>query len=145
MQIGGLARLTGCNIETIRYYERIGLMPPAARRGRYRSFGDSDVRRLRFVRRARELGFSLHDVRVLLDLSDDSVASCAQAREIAQFQLASARARIADLQKIEGALAAAVKACGEADSFDCPLLDVLAGGPFDTCVVDVIPPSPHAA
>lgn len=145
MQIGGLARLTGCNIETIRYYERIGLIPAAARRGRYRSFGNDDVRRLRFVRRARELGFSLHDVRVLLDLSDDSVASCAQASEIAKVQLALARARIADLRKIERALATAVKACGDTDSFDCPLLDALAGGPSNPCVADAIPPSPHAA
>ncbi|MHB0734331.1 MerR family transcriptional regulator, partial [Roseomonas mucosa] len=63
--IGELSRRTGCNIETIRYYERIGLLPIPARRGRYRLFGEEDIRRLRFVRRARELGFTLNEVGAL--------------------------------------------------------------------------------
>ena len=66
IQIGELSRRTGCNIETIRYYERIGLMPAPPRRGRYRSYGGEDVGRLGFVRRARELGFTLDEVRALL-------------------------------------------------------------------------------
>lgn len=69
IQIGELSRRTGCNIETIRYYERIGLMPAPPRRGRYRSYGGEDVGRLGFVRRARELGFTLDEVRALLGLA----------------------------------------------------------------------------
>ena len=67
--IGELSRRTGCNIETIRYYERIRLLPSPPRRGRYRSYGAEDVGRLAFVRRARELGFTLDDVRNLLGLA----------------------------------------------------------------------------
>src|ERR1700739_2452712 len=73
--IGELSRRTGCNIETIRYYERIGLMPEPPRRGRYRSYGPEDVGRLGFVRRARELGFTLDEVRALLGLAADGQAS----------------------------------------------------------------------
>ena len=79
IQIGELSRRTGCNIETIRYYERIGLMPAPPRRGRYRSYGAGDVGRLGFVRRARELGFTLDEVRALLRLAAGGEASCAGA------------------------------------------------------------------
>src|SRR3546814_6810124 len=69
IQIGELSRRTGCNIETIRYYERVGLLPIPQRRGRYRSYAREDVARLGFVRRARELGFTLEEVRALLGLA----------------------------------------------------------------------------
>jgi MerR family mercuric resistance operon transcriptional regulator len=81
--IGELSRRTGCNIETIRYYERIGLLPAPPRRGRYRSYGLEDVGRLGFVRRARELGFTLEEVRTLLCLAAGGPASCTEARELA--------------------------------------------------------------
>ena len=81
--IGELSRRTRCNIETIRYYERIGLLPKAARRGRYRSFGTADVARLNFVRRARELGFTLDEIRALLGIATADTVSCDDAREIA--------------------------------------------------------------
>jgi MerR family mercuric resistance operon transcriptional regulator len=77
IQIGELSRRTRCNIETIRYYERIGLMPAPPRRGRYRSYGAEHVGRLGFVRRARELGFTLDEVRALLRLASGGEASCA--------------------------------------------------------------------
>ena len=95
MPIGELSRRTGCNIETIRYYERIGLMP--ARRGRYRSYGPEDVGRLGFVRRARELGFTLDDVRALFGLASGGQASCAEARDLAGAHLKDVRTSIADL------------------------------------------------
>jgi MerR family mercuric resistance operon transcriptional regulator len=69
LPIGELSRRTGCNVETIRYYERIGLLPPPARNGRYRSVSAGDEARLVFVRRARELGFTLEEIRALLKLS----------------------------------------------------------------------------
>ncbi|MDQ4421915.1 MerR family transcriptional regulator [Sphingobium sp. DEHP117] len=84
IQIGELSRRTSCNIETIRYYERIGLLPVPPRRGRYRSYGREDVARLGFVRRARELGFTLDEVRALLGLAAGGQASCTEVRELAR-------------------------------------------------------------
>lgn len=94
IQIGELSRRTGCNIETIRYYERIGLLPaPARSAGRYRVYQTTDVRRLAFIRRARELGFTLDAVRALLALSDDGCAACPEARQLAAGHLAEVRAK----------------------------------------------------
>jgi MerR family mercuric resistance operon transcriptional regulator len=81
--IGELSKRTGCNIETIRYYERIGLLPTPPRRGRYRSYEPSHVATLRFVRRSRELGFKLEEVRALLALASGGGASCADVRALA--------------------------------------------------------------
>jgi MerR family mercuric resistance operon transcriptional regulator len=103
--IGELSRRTGCNIETIRYYERIGLLPAPPRCGRYRSYGPEDVDRLGFVRRARELGFRLDAVRALLGLAAGGQASCAEARDLAASHLKDVRARISDLRRMERILA----------------------------------------
>jgi MerR family mercuric resistance operon transcriptional regulator len=125
--IGELSRRTGCNIETIRYYERIGLVPPPPRNGRYRSFSDSDVARLMFVRRARELGFTLDDVRALLKLAaGDDRSACAEVREISVGHLSAVRARIADLRAMERVLATAVRQCDAGQQLGCPLIDALA-------------------
>ena len=99
--IGELSRRTRCNIETIRYYERIGLLPEAARRGRYRSFGPADVARLHFVRRARELGFTLDEVRTLLGIATANDISCDDAREIATLHLTL---RVADFGQLANVL-----------------------------------------
>ena len=80
--IGELSRRTGCNIETVRYYERIGLLPKPSRRGRYRSYDIEDVGRLTFVRRSRELGFTLDEVRALLALAAGGHDACAEVREM---------------------------------------------------------------
>jgi len=93
--IGEVSRRTGCNIETIRYYERIGLLPAPDRQGRFRRYGLGDVRRLTFVRRARELGFTLDGVRALLMLSaTDDQRACAEVRGISAAHLAGVRPRI---------------------------------------------------
>lgn len=128
--IGELSRRTGCNVETVRYYERIGLIPPAPRTtGRYRLYGDADVRRLAFVRRARELGFTLADVRTLLTLAPgQSDGPCAQARELAAAHLAAVRAKIADLRAMERVLDDAVARCAAGGDPCCPVIDALAGG-----------------
>jgi len=123
--IGELSRRTGCNVETIRYYERIGLVPPPPRRGRYRSYGPDDVRRLGFVRRARELGFTLDQVRTLFSLAAGGQGSCADARGIAITHLKDVRARIADLERMERVLADTVRACEMNDMAGCPLIDTL--------------------
>jgi MerR family transcriptional regulator, mercuric resistance operon regulatory protein len=112
MTIGELSRRTGGNVETIRYYERIGLLPVPDRKGRYRRYGAADVGRLVFVRRARELGFTLDEVRVLLKLSRvDGGAACAEVRDLAASHLAEVQTKIADLQAMEQTLTEAVRRC----------------------------------
>jgi MerR family mercuric resistance operon transcriptional regulator len=125
IQIGDLSRRTRCNIETIRYYERIGLLPQPPRRGRYRQFTEDDVARLSFVRRARELGFTLQAVQTLLDLAAGEPEACAQARKLAAQHLSEVRGRIADLRRMERVLAETVRACSERDHTGCPLIDTL--------------------
>src|SRR5579883_289042 len=124
--IGELSRQTGCNIETIRYYERIGLMPEPPRRGRYRSYGPEDVGRLGFVRRARELGFTLEEVRALLGLAAGGPASCGDARDLAAAHLQDVRRRITDLKRMERVLAGTVRACDSGDDTCCPLIAALS-------------------
>jgi MerR family mercuric resistance operon transcriptional regulator len=124
--IGELARRAGCNIETIRYYERIGLLPAPPRRGRYRSYEGGHVAMLSFVRRSRELGFTLQEVRTLLSLASGGHESCAEARAIAAGHLREVRARLADLRRMERVLAGAVAACDAGDNAGCPLIDTLS-------------------
>ncbi|MGH8713066.1 MAG: MerR family transcriptional regulator [Casimicrobiaceae bacterium] len=123
--IGELSKRTGCNIETIRYYERIGVVPAPPRRGRYRSYGADDVRRLRFVRRLRELGFTLDEVRALFGLAAGGQGSCSSARSLAAAHLLDIKARIADLRRMERVLADAVQACDAGSDAGCPLIDSL--------------------
>ncbi len=129
--IGTLSRLTGVNIETIRYYERIGLMrKPPRTRGGHRSYELEHVEHLRFIRRARALGFGLDGIRGLLMLSGRAANSCAEAREIAAAHLAELRAKRDDLTRLEKALADTIaqcdaRCCGPAVPA-CPILEVLA-------------------
>jgi MerR family transcriptional regulator, mercuric resistance operon regulatory protein len=128
IQIGELSRRTGCNIETIRYYERIGLLrEPARSAGRYRVY-DGDVRRLAFIRRARELSFKLDEVRTLLTLSANDEAARADVRELAESHLAEGRAKIADLRAMERVLADAVRRCAAGEALGCPIIDALSAG-----------------
>jgi MerR family mercuric resistance operon transcriptional regulator len=124
--IGELSRRTGSNIETIRYYERIGLLPAPPRRGRYRSYGPADVLRLGFLRRARELGFTLGDIQALFGLAAGGQGSCEAARILAEAQLGAVRDRIADLRRMERVLETAVRDCAAGKAEGCPLLDTLA-------------------
>src|SRR5438132_12088481 len=97
--IGVLATHTGANIETIRYYERVGLLPtPARSSGGYRMYGTEHLKRLSFVRRARALGFSVAEVRKLLSLADQRRRSCAEVRTVAEAHLDDVQADIADLR-----------------------------------------------
>ena len=128
IQIGELSRRTGCNIETIRYYERIALMrEPARSSGHYRLYETADVRRLQFIRRARELGFHLDAVRALLKLSEnDGRGISADVRELAEGHLAEVRAKIASLQAMERVLADAVRCCAAGETAGCPIIDALS-------------------
>ncbi|MGH7095122.1 MAG: MerR family transcriptional regulator [Stellaceae bacterium] len=128
--IGELSRQTACNIETIRYYERIGLLPqPDRGGGRFRRYGPGDVARLRFVRRARQLGFALDDVRVLLRLAgSDGEDRRAEARSVFSAHIEEIRAKVADLQSMERVLSEAVEECAAGRHPKCPLIEVLSGG-----------------
>ncbi|MGH7040928.1 MAG: MerR family transcriptional regulator [Acetobacteraceae bacterium] len=124
--IGELSRRTGCNIETVRYYERIGLLPKPSRRGTYRRYDREDVGRLAFVRRARELGFTLDEIRALLALATGGQEACADVREIAATHLAAIQTKIVDLQAMERALAQAVHTCDAGRMAECPVISALS-------------------
>src|SRR5688572_16516316 len=122
LTIGQLAQRTGVNLETIRYYERISLMPrPARTSGGQRRYGPDEARRLAFVRRARELGFSLESIRALLAFAQPHRASCAEVNAIAGSHLEYVRGKIADLTRLEGILASTVKKCRGNASPECPV------------------------
>jgi MerR family mercuric resistance operon transcriptional regulator len=127
LQRGALARRVGCNLETIRYYEKIGLMPdPPRSASGYRRYGEGDVRRLRFILRARELGFSIEAIRGLFELVDGGTQTCAEVKERTERHLADVREKIADLQRIERVLATASAACSGGEVPECPILEALA-------------------
>jgi|TARA_R110002126_G_C10490077_1_gene503494 MerR family mercuric resistance operon transcriptional regulator len=121
-----LARATGCNLETIRYYEKIDIMPdPPRSLNGYRSYDDGHVRRLKFVIRSRDLGFSLEEVRGLLGLVDDQSRTCAEVQVIAEDHLTDVQAKIADLQRIERVLSDTVARCTGDAAPECAVIDAL--------------------
>ncbi|GGN45767.1 MerR family transcriptional regulator [Novosphingobium indicum] len=122
-----LAKATGCNLETIRYYEKVGMMPdPPRTAAGYRIYDKSHVSRLRFIMRGRDLGFTIEEIRGLLDLVDGGTQTCAEVKERTERHLASVRAKIADLRRIERALATTSSLCSGEDVPECPILDALA-------------------
>ena len=126
IQRAELARRTGCNLETVRYYEKVGLLPePPRTASGYRSYDGAHERRLRFVLRARELGFSLDEIRELLRLVDERDRPCAEARDVAAIHLADVRAKIADLRRMERVLEDVVAQCGDGTLPECPLIETL--------------------
>jgi MerR family mercuric resistance operon transcriptional regulator len=125
--IGALSRRTGVNIETIRYYERIKMLPaPPRTEGGHRVYGPVQIQTLAFIRRSRELGFTLDEIRALLDLGGPVRAPCAEVREIAAKHLGSIRAKIADLRKLEDLLAGTIDRCEGGAAPECPVLEILA-------------------
>lgn len=126
MRIGEASAASGCHLETIRYYERIGLLPEAVRRGNgYRSYADCDVERLRFITRGRQLGFSLDEVRTLLKLADRKDLSCAEVDSLARHQLQQVRARIRELQGIARELQRTIDSCANDSCGNCTILGAL--------------------
>jgi MerR family mercuric resistance operon transcriptional regulator len=125
--IGVLSKHTGTNIETIRYYERVGLLPaPARSSGGYRLYGTGHLKRLNFIRRARTLGFSIGEVRTLLRLADERKRPCAEVRVVAEAHLKDVRAKIVDLRRMERVLKATVARCAEGRRSDCPVIEALS-------------------
>jgi MerR family transcriptional regulator, mercuric resistance operon regulatory protein len=126
LTIGALSGETGVNVETIRYYEREGLLPRAPRTaGGHRVFGKAHLRRLFFIRRSRELGFSGTEVRALLRLVDGGY-TCGEVRDLTLRHLADVRAKIADLRRLEQTLAAISSKCAGDDLPDCPIVEALS-------------------
>lgn len=122
-----LAGRTGCNFETIRYYETIGMMPaPPRTAAGYRIYDQAHVSRLRFILRGRELGFSIEEIRGLLELVDGGTQTCAEVKERTERHLADVRSKIADLRRIERVLAATAAKCSGDAVPACPMLDALA-------------------
>jgi len=125
---GGLAQTTGCNIETIRYYEKTGLMPdPPRSAAGHRIYSAAHATRLRFILRARELGFSMEDIRGLMGLEDGAAPTCAEVKERTERHLTDVRAKIADLRRIESVLATTASRCSGAEVPNCPVLDAISG------------------
>ena len=124
--IGDLAKRTSTNVETVRYYERVALLPaPARSPGGYRLYGIGHVKRLTFIRRARALGFSIDEVRTLLRLADDRKRPCAEVRVVAEAHLNDVRARIADLRAMERVLKDTVAQCADGTASHCPVIEAL--------------------
>lgn len=128
LTIGGLAREGGVGVETVRYYQRRGLMPTPARAaqpGAVRRYGDEDVRRLRFIRAAQGAGFTLHQIEELagLDADDDRK----RVLELARARLDELDARIAELQSVRRALSGLADECAASDTGACPIINAFAG------------------
>lgn len=125
--IGELARQTGTKVETIRYYERAGLMPvPERTSGNYRAYGDAELKRLSFIRRARDLGFSIEEVKALMDLSDDRSRSCSEVDTIARSHLQEVDRKIAHLRALRKELGSLVEQCRHDTIADCRIIEALA-------------------
>src|SRR5262249_6162039 len=123
---GGLAARTGCNIETIRYYERIGLLPPPPRSaGGHRLYGQGLVRRLNFVRRSRDLGFTIEEIRELLRLADGGTYPGREIERLTRDHIREIRRKIADLRRLERVLETMAAQCSGDAVPDCPIIDAL--------------------
>jgi MerR family mercuric resistance operon transcriptional regulator len=124
--IGILSERTAVNIETIRYYERIGVLPPPPRStGGHRLYGEPHHRRLVFIRRARELGFSLEDVRALLGLAGGHNLSCSEVRALTRRHIEAIRTKIRDLRKLENTLSDLAARCHGGNVPRCPILETM--------------------
>jgi Cu(I)-responsive transcriptional regulator len=128
-RIGDLAKSTDTKVETIRYYERIGILPaPGRTAGNYRAYSSNHLGRLSFIRRARDLGFSLDEVRHLLSLSDHKSRSCNSVDAIARKHLADVDRKIADLQSLRRELGSIIDLCGRGTIANCRIIEALSPG-----------------
>ena len=126
MKISEAAAASGCHLETIRYYERIGLMPPPHRTGSgYRAYRPAEVDRLRFITRSRDLGFSLEEISSLLHLAENARLSCEEVDALARRHLEDVRARLRDLRRMESELKRVIQTCGGGVRAQCTILETL--------------------
>jgi len=127
MTVGKLAKTAGVNIETIRYYEQRGLLPkPSRKESGYRLYSQEDVKRLRFILRAKELGFSLREIHDLLELRVDVKTNCDEVREQTEAKMRNIERKIADLERMREVLVKLAAACRNRGATDeCPILEAL--------------------
>ena len=131
LTIGEMGKATNTKIETIRYYERIGLLPkPARTSSNYRDYGQAELGRLSFIRRSRDLGFSLDQVRTLLGLSDDRNRDCAGIDQVANQHLVEVDRKIADLRALRRELRDVIDSCDGGTVAECRIIEAL--GPVPT-------------
>ena len=124
--IGALSKQTGCHIETVRYYERIGvLLKPPRTEGGYRLYGKEHIKRLMFVRRSRELGFSLGEIRTLLKLVDGKQYTCREVKALMEEHLGDIKKKISDLKRLQKTLAGISSQCEGGMVPECPIIDAL--------------------
>lgn len=124
--IGRMSRETGVNIETIRYYERISIMPePGRTQGGNRQYSHDHLKRLTFIRKSRDLGFSLAEVRALLDMVDRTDFTCGEVHEITITHLETIKQKLAGLKRLDKALRSMAAQCSRGDVPDCPIVDIL--------------------
>ncbi|MES2452042.1 MAG: helix-turn-helix domain-containing protein [Pseudomonadota bacterium] len=127
LTIGDVSKATNTRVGTVRYYERIGLLPkPSRTAGNYREYGQAELARLSFIRRARDLGFSLDQVRALLGLSDDRSRDCAAIDRIAKDHLRTVDRKVADLTALRRELKAVIQSCDGGAVADCRIIEALA-------------------
>ena len=125
--IGDLARQTGVKVPTIRYYESVGLLPPAPRtESNRRQYDDNAVKRLKFIRHARELGFEVNAIRELLDLAEQPQRSCAKVDALAREHLQAITSRIERLTALKAEVEGMIKACAKGRIAKCRVIDVLS-------------------
>lgn len=137
LTIGKLARDAGCKVQTVRWYEEIGLMPEAARTaGNQRVYTQEHAGRLAFIRHARELGFPLHDIRELLEMSDRPDRSCDAVDAVANRHLRAVRSRIERLEGLEVELQRMIKQCAGGQVRDCRIIEVLSDHSHAHCLSD---------
>ena len=126
LSIGLLSTQTNCKVETIRYYEKIGIFPkPPRTEGGHRVYSENHLKRLVFIRRGRELGFSLEDIRALLKLIDGGANTCQQVEAITLQHIGNIHQKILDLKKLEKILAKISSQCEGGVMPECPILDAL--------------------
>ncbi len=130
LTIGKLAKATGTNVETVRWYEKVGLLAaPVRTSGNYRSYAQGDLDRLRFIRRARDLGFTLDQVRALLDLASQPSRDCGSVDELASGHLAAIDRKLADLAALRRELAALLTSCRGGTVSECRILEAFGPVP----------------
>lgn len=128
LSIGQLAKAAGVGVETVRFYEREGLLPePPRRASGYRQYPSDAVGRIRFIRRAKDLGFTLREIAELLDLRVDPDKTCADVRALARAKLGAVEQKMNDLARIKAALEKLANACrGQGPTSECPILDSIS-------------------
>ena len=126
MRIGQLSKQTGCNIETIRYYEKRGLLPnPPRTAGGYRLYDSDHLKRLTFVMRSRDLGFSMAEIEKLLSLVDEQQLTCHDMHQQTLAHVEDVRSKIADLKRLERVLTEIASKCSDGTVPECPIIDAL--------------------